>query len=111
MNRFDAGVIAAIVAQLGLLVATGLQRRKSRQERDTLAVDTMQEVNAELRMELTRMKGDIAALRDENVQLDASLRIARAEARGAHETAGRAMRRVEVLEGLLRQHSIPFDHD
>lgn len=110
MNEFYTGVLVAVIAQAGLLLATWQQRRKSKAERDTLAVDVMQEVNAELRIELTRLKESIRALEDENVLLDAKMRIAQAEARGAHETAGRAMRRVEVLEALLRQHQIPFDH-
>lgn len=109
MNEFATGVILAVIAQAGLLIATWQQRRKSKAERDTLAVDVMQEVNAELRIELTRIKESMRNLEDDNVQLDAKLRIAQAEARSAHETAGRALRRVEVLEGLLRAHSIPFD--
>lgn len=108
-ESFLAGIVLAVIAQVGLLAAGWQQRRKSKQERETLAVDVMQDVNAELRTELTRMHADIDRLRDENKQQEAQLRIARAEARGAHETAGRALRRVEQLEALLRQHSIPFD--
>lgn len=108
-ESFITGVVLALIAQVGLLIASWQQRRKSKQERDTLAVDVMQDVNAELRTELQRMHADIERLREENQQQSAQLRIARAEARGAHETAGRALRRVELLEALLRQHQIPFD--
>lgn len=110
MNEFYTGVLVAVIAQAGLLIATWQQRRKSKAERDTLAVDVMQEVNAELRIELTRLKESVRQLEHDNVQLDAKLRIAQAEARGAHETAGRIMRRVEILEALLRQHQIPFEN-
>lgn len=113
-------VTLALIAQFGLLMAGVIQRRKSRQEREQAAVDILQDVNGELRLELTRMAADREAnvarmrvdlerVRHEADDLRAQLRLARDEARGAHETAGRAMRRVEYLERVLRANNVTFD--
>lgn len=113
-------LLLALIAQSGLLAAGWMQRRKSHQEREAAAVDILQDVNGELRTELTRMaadreanilrvQADLDRVRQEADDLRAQLRLARDEARGAHETAGRAMRRVEYLEQVLRRNSIAFE--
>lgn len=112
--------ILAVITQAGLIGAAIVQRRKTREEREATAVDILQDVTSELRQELVRVAEDrattVSRLRDEIATLEhaageqrADLRQARQDARGAHETTGRAMRRVEHLERILRENGIIFD--
>lgn len=113
-------IIAAIITQIGYIAVATLNRRKSRSEKEATAVDILQDVTAELRLEMVRvtqdrtetvqrLKIELSSQEANNNVLRDELRQARQDARGAHETTGRAMRRVEYLERILRDHDIIFD--
>lgn len=120
MSEALIAVLIAIVPSFGLVAVAILQKRKAPQERQATAVDILQDVNSELRIEMARLSQDrLDAIQRSNERskelerevgvLREELRVARQEARGAHETTGRVVRRVEHLEAVLRQHGITFD--
>ncbi len=113
-------VITVVLTQIGLGVSVWLGRRKTKQDTDTSSVEILKSVNGELRTEMVRINdarneetreltGERDMARKDADQLRDELAQARNETRGAHETAGRAMRRVEYLERILRDRGIAFD--
>lgn len=107
---------AATVAAL----AGWVPRFRTRQEKDIGSVGILKEVIGELRAELDRVNTDytdtvnrlqrtVSELRTEVNDMGDRLSQARDDARGANETTGRAMRRVEHLELVLRSHGVMFE--
>jgi uncharacterized protein (DUF1800 family) len=113
-------VVLALITQMGLLAAGYQTKRKTKQEREQAAVDILQDVNSELRVELTRVADDraaqIAAMKAEReadriemLKLREELRQANANLRAANETTGRVVRRMDYLEDVLRKHGVQYD--
>lgn len=106
---------AASIAAL----AAWVPRFRTKQEKDIGSVGILKEVIGELRAELDRVNTDytetvnrlqrtVSELRTEVTDMGDRLSQARDDARGANETTGRAMRRVEHLETVLRSHGVIF---
>lgn len=120
MTATQLTIIIAVLTQVGLVVAAMISKRANSTDRAKTGIEILQSVTAELRTELDRKADDnaralvsaantIKRQDDEIEMLRDELQIARRDTRGAHETAGRAMRRVDYLEHVLREHDIIFD--
>lgn len=111
--EWQVAIALALIAQTGLVLVAWQQRRRTQLDKAASAVSILHDVNDELRIELTRMFNDrtdyISRLNLEINELKDQLRLAREESRGAHETAGRCIRRVDYLEGVLRSHGVQFE--
>lgn len=119
MTETTAAVLVAVLANAALVLAALIQRFRGRQQKVATAVDIIQDVNSELRIELgrvnterqaevSRLGAEVARLNTQVEELRGQLMSARDDSRSAHETTGRAMRRVEHLETVLRQHGISY---
>lgn len=123
MNWAEIGtIVAAVLAGSGVggFASAWITKRKHPQEVEQGSVKILKDVIAELRTELQRVHDDcadtiahlkltVAGLQAEVTEMDGRLRQARQESRGAHETTGRAMRRVEHLEDILRSNGIVLE--
>lgn len=120
MTGAAVGLIVAVVANAALIISAIISKRSNATDRAKAGVEILHTVAADLRTELDRRAADnaralVAAANtikrqdDEIEMLRDELMIARKDTRGSYETAGRYGRRVEYLEGVLREHGIIYD--
>lgn len=120
MTATQLTIIIALITQVGLVVASMINKRSSATDKQKTGVEILQAVTADLRIELDRKAEDnakslvraahtIKAQDDEIEMLRDDLMNARKDTRGAYETAGISMRRVVYLEEILRKNEIVFD--
>lgn len=113
-------LLVAVLANTALVLAAIVSRRSTQTEKAKTGVEILQSVATELRTELDRKTADqakalmsaantIKRQDDEIEMLRDELMNARKAERGAYEAGGRAHRRVDYLEQVLRDNGITYD--